>query len=74
MSLTAWIQFCLGTKLNLVIKKKQLHIYISLPDSLCFMNYISDENTIEAINQKNNEKKEIRDQNNNCKDEMALSV
>lgn len=30
------------------------------------MNYISDENTIEAINQKNNEKKEIRDQNNNC--------
>jgi len=30
------------------------------------MNYISDENTIEAINQKNNEKKEIHDQNNNC--------
>lgn len=66
MSLTAWIQFCLETKLNLV---KYIYIYINIQliprDSLCFMNYISDENTIEAINQKNNEKNEFRDQNNN---------
>jgi len=67
MSHTAWIQFCLRTKLNLVIKKnKYIILYTSLPDSLCFKNYILDENTIGAINQKNNEKKEIRDQNNNC--------
>jgi len=37
------------------------------------MNYISDENAIEAINQKNNENKEIRDQNNNFNERNGSS-
>lgn len=52
MSLTAWIQFYLETKLNLVKKNIYKNIQLNPPNSLCFMNYISDENTIEAINQK----------------------
>lgn len=70
MSFTVKIRFRGETKLRFVNTSMSINMHNTVPRpnvlySLCYINYISDENTIEAINQCKNEGKEIRDQNSN---------